>query len=262
MKTTRLRAGGIQVSRVTLRKLSGHEITIQGTIHVGSQVFYQKVLSLMRKFDGEVHLEGIKSSEGYDVPMQMLGLVYSGIQSLLGLEKQTDYINRSLLHDSNKYKNHDLAFSQVMDFFGRDLIEGITAFSTLDFDGIALKVGSSPLPLFFLAKTITEDMSGKEIVLDKRNEFAIAEAVQSPENVFLFWGAAHIKGMVALLEEQEYRIVHTQWETVIPLFRTMGKEVLARRARDLESSQHKIKTLLKTPEWEALSRRANNLELT
>lgn len=54
-------------------------------------------------------------------------------------------------------------------------------------------------------------------IIDRRNEYAVEGVLRSTvDHRVLYWGAAHLSGMVKLLRENGYSITDEGWRVVLP----------------------------------------------
>lgn len=225
MKYMRIMPQGLQVPEITYVK-DGKFITIQGAIHIASKKFYNKIIDRVKGYDGETHLEGIKATDTQSSNKDILNNLYNTMAAFSNLSHQKDFINKNLV-DNKKIFNHDLEDQGISDLLlNKKIIKSFKEIETekiLDFasSSFTLNIGSSPLfnILIRIAGKGSLPKEIEEVILHKRNIYAIDKALESKRNVYLFWGANHLEGMNEILLENGYSILNIKWLTAIPSLR-------------------------------------------
>lgn len=232
MKFLKMSVAGIQVPEITYVDKSGRKIVVQGAIHIGDRKFYEKVIDQMKSFEGEIHLEGIRSTDETLTDKKiLLDSLYSILASIANTEYQKNYINKNILQHK-KIFNHDIADTEVID----DVIDDELLQKLRDHLNNGLKktlmnkyflgFGSAALPPFIAMAAGSDsfsEMANEEIIIDRRNEYALEKAFEANDNgesVYLFWGAKHIEGMHEILIEKGYSVERVKWRTALSSVRT------------------------------------------
>lgn len=242
MKATKSTIRGVYVPRMYfVHPETKHRIVFQGAMHVASGRFYRNFLHDAHKFDGEVHIEGVKENETIDMGDLPLNDLYVLMARSLNSTSQKDYVSRELiLNNSEKFKNHDLVmdadfyenivklfkdekFNELFDsidlenpnFTTRLAMRGFNIFGTVLF--MSGLVGASSKKTGNLTKNFIK--ANDKFIIEERNIHATAKAMESQKDVLLFWGSAHLTGMKEILEANGYeKTGKTEWRRALPLF--------------------------------------------
>lgn len=247
----RLRPQGVQVPEVTYVK-KDKRIVFQGAIHIGDRKFYEKVIDRIKGFPGEAHLEGIVETDSkYQNQKKLLNSIYTIMSAYGNISYQKDFINKNLINNKKVF-NYDITDAEVGDkIFTPDSLEQIK--KALESDKIKtvnntlLGLGSSPLLnlAMMTVGSIKAPLDHKELIVDKRNIFAINKALETEKDVFLFWGTKHLEGMHEMLLDEGFSVEKTKWITAISLLRLKKninhrKETILSNVRIIEQAIESI----------------------
>lgn len=226
VKIIRLAPQGVQVPEITYTK-DGKRIVIQGAIHIADRKFYENIIDKIKGFSGETHLEGVVSTDPqYENQKILLNSIYEIMSAYGNVAYQKDFINKNIV-DNKKVFNYDLADVEIGDIgFDQKMLNELEQFvknfkNKLSKNNALLNIGSSPLLNILISSIGISDVSigNEDVIIHQRNKFAIEQALNTKNDVFLFWGTKHIEGMNDLLLEEGFTIEKARWKTAIRTLR-------------------------------------------
>lgn len=241
MRTLRSNFRGIYTPTAHFEhKKTGHKITFYGAMHVASGRFYRNFLHEARKFDGEVHLEGVKIGKDVNTEIKLpLNELYILMAQALNAKSQKDYVSAELIkNEPERFLNHDLemnpeVFKQMMELIEPDDVQKVLDQFNDKPESIKTKLMLSAFNFFativfmtgFVGKAdkVTsakiDAIKRDKFILEERNEYASMKAMESSKDVLMFWGAAHLKGMKKIFEDNGYvKVGKTEWRRTLPLY--------------------------------------------
>lgn len=226
VKIIRLVPQGVQVPEITYTK-DGKRIVIQGAIHIADRKFYENIIDKIKGFSGETHLEGIINTDPqYENEKILLNSVYEIMSAYGNIAYQKDYINKNLINDKKVF-NYDFTDVELGDtVFNEEILNELKQLvknfkNKLSKSNTILNIGSSPLFNVLISSIGISGVSlnNENVILHQRNKFAIDQALNTDNDVFLFWGTKHIEGMNDLLLEEGFTIEKARWKTAIRTLR-------------------------------------------
>lgn len=238
VKIMRLVPQGVQVPEITYTK-DGKRIVVQGAIHIADQKFYENIIDKIKGFSGETHLEGIVSTDPqYENQKILLNSIYEIMSAYGNIAYQKDFINKNIV-DNKKVFNYDLTDVEIGDIgFDQKALNELEQLvrkfkNKLSKNNALLNIGSSPLLNILISSIGISDVSigNEDVIIHQRNKFAIEQALNTKNDVFLFWGTKHLEGMNDLLLDEGFTIEQTRWKTAIRTLR-------------LKKNHHKRKELI------------------
>lgn len=238
VKIMRLVPQGVQVPEITYTK-DGKRIVVQGAIHVADQKFYENIIDKIKGFSGETHLEGIVSTDPqYENQKILLNSIYEIMSAYGNIAYQKDFINENIV-DNKKVFNYDLTDVEIGDMgFDQKALNELEQLvrkfkNKLSKNNALLNIGSSPLLNILISSIGISDVSigNEDVIIHQRNKFAIDQALNTKNDVFLFWGTKHLEGMNDLLLDGGFTIEQIRWKTAIRTLR-------------LKKNHHKRKELI------------------
>lgn len=191
----------ITVPIITLRR-GERSVILMGMIHVASEDFFKTVVSHLNTYEEAgfqilyEEVEAIPSAE-----KQTLDLLFKGLQKYK-LYSQLDY-----LRPNASWKSADL--TQVMSTnFDDDSTQEESNID--DMSSPEKYIRNILLPQL---ENPSLDIPGFEMVINRRNEFAVRAILDCVEktDVATFWGCAHMPGMIDLLGQVGFQIDKIDW---------------------------------------------------
>jgi hypothetical protein len=166
-------------------------ITFVGTPHIGRKEYWNKVQNILNK--NKVIYEAVRLDMGLDKVM-------------VPYKKLAEYTDTIFQGDVVYYKDDwilsDINMDELLTFYNEKDIDS--------FDKTIEKIKC--LPKFFIKYIFSivmfvECNFGNDPLVYKRNDKPINTALNCKENVVIFYGEAHRKGMKNILRQKGYRIV-------------------------------------------------------
>jgi hypothetical protein len=261
LSSLRCRQGGVQVPTVThVHQVTGQRVVLVGMMHVAERAFFKAIDSLVTRYEKSgfvVLYEGIgRMSADEEVLLcpdelkvkRHLDALFALMQELAnrtGLEYQ-----RTALPPRPSWRNTDMTMLHLVRMLARrdtSLIDhevDLKKFNRRDFravlplmlDAIARSSVLLAPALWIISRLSPKARARKAVVLDERNRIAVAgieDALRTCAGVVSIWGAAHLPGIGAALEERGFRAVSRRWFTtywfrdisVIEAFKAMHKNM-------------------------------------
>lgn len=191
-------------------KLTGKIVKIYAMIHIAPQEFYDSRYSMIYDDymkDYAIHHEGIKNiSKSKANSNKPKNKAYNNIAKIIHFDNQKipDYC----INNVGKAKVSDVDFSdfkKITQLFIKCIpimlkIVSILIEKTnkqLELQEALVSISETEREVL-LPRLISKD------ILDKRNHYAIQEALKEDGNVSLVWGKAHLSGMIKILESHGY----------------------------------------------------------
>jgi hypothetical protein len=231
MKYTRRTARGSEMGTVLLRNSYGHTVTLVAVQHVATQDSWDHDIAMLRRWEAEgrtIHLEGVRPvSEKVTAEEQArlntittLGDVSKLLAETTGLVYQKDAfaaadarwipVDMSALDIARALKPRTVRRLEKLGRMDLDILKSSP-------DTVLAMLRLLPVMPGFLSLFIGGDLSKN--ILHRRNEYAVSSVMFSsaPAHV-LYWGAAHLPGMVKLFEAEGFTMVEgsLQWRVVLP----------------------------------------------
>lgn len=237
MYAARTRRRNLELASVTLCSPRGWDVTIHATIHVADKRFYARLaaeLAAAEKDGAQVLYEGVKKSEPASWieerrvnELANLKGTYRDLADVLGLAVQ--HVDALPVQDT--WVNTDYTDVQLVrelpdvDRFLRTLREGRGAVQkvidhaddeTTNLVGATLRRLPALTAVIGILDTVSlRRRKWKTVLIGRRNKVA-ADAIETANRnghhtVHALWGAAHVPGIVSLLEARGYTVTTTRW---------------------------------------------------
>lgn len=231
---------GVEIATYHLENKNGQQIRVSGAIHIAHPSFWDSANAMLKRSEDEgfaLHLEAVKPIPKDAVVTQDQKEIldrlshYMASQGVVskytGLAHQKDALRDLYLRvgsvDINVLELLDgVDIDKLKDSKPEELEKSLEELQTL-------KPGLPGKILLFMLRNIetisrilkstnvpSKSFLDMEFILDYRNEYAVAMAIESGQNVHLFWGGAHLKGMMALLKAEGFKVKKTEWTVIIP----------------------------------------------
>lgn len=233
--------GALVAPHVVMRHpKSGRRVHLVGTAHMRTQDSWENInrkLALLAAQGNAIHVEGLRpvgpdatEDERYVQTLleKNMGGEGSGILAELGLvPRRLGFIAPF------ESKNMDVSCTEISALLSEAHIDGLERRAERQkANKVALietlnQVYSHPRAwraITQLMTAITSVVSGsmerlipgptvlpREVIIDMRNSNAVREALKEEGDVVLFWGAAHVSGMMSLLKSQGYAMEKIEW---------------------------------------------------
>ena len=226
----RVRKRGLQVAQDTYRNKTGHTVTVQGVVHLAERFFWDYLA--VELFT--------KETQGADIHYEFVSNDLEERPALSKLAKLTAKLLPDLVHQSegvslkDHWENTDLKMSEFLHLLGEDRVKKLNDVAEQQAEVFA-ELEKAPVypivqkfykrflvytPYFgpFLTKLLKKtDPLPMSIVVDTRNDIAVNAALESENDVFCFWGAAHLPGIGYGLKEAGYKRIKRTWQTAVQL---------------------------------------------
>jgi len=193
---------------------SGKVITIIGVMHVGPKPYWTKINNILGRSEARgdaIHYEMVRKnkvqSKGFKGLKEYLFISSARRLSMLG-EAAGWLSQRKMIDYKDAWKNHDtdvttslgtLSLRQALQSYVVSIVLGKV---------VVFIFQNAPEMLF---ASMDQPIDGHESILHGRNKVAVDAALAEASNVSMLWGAAHLDGMVELLEEVGYSQTNVEW---------------------------------------------------
>ena len=196
----------LKKDRLTVNTLTkgNHRVTLIGVQHIGSESYYQRVLSKLNPQATATMMEGITDHQKIS-KVQMTD--YSQLTLGTGLRKQKDFINK----DSVSNPIHaDFDISQL-NYLEKRLFENFSQKLNTTLDVICGKK-TLKLPALLANGTVLfihYRFLLRDFILHRRNKYVVKHVMEvvdknETSNTDVIWGAAHSPGLIKLLIKQGF----------------------------------------------------------
>lgn len=235
MKYIKKTSRGLEVAQVTMKSPAGKVVNITGAIHLAHEDFFADIrewlLGLVGMYDKPaIHLEGIKkpSVEMMNNPEAQKYLEWSKSTSLsmlkvseiTGLAYQTqalkdvyeavpseDMTLDQLWEKSYKGKEHKLRTTDASEH------EGLGPIYVWAIKNVTLLHRFAPM----ISRIASEATDSDNVIVGERNKIVVDSILSEPDRAHVvFWGAAHVVGIVKSLKAEGYSVESTRWHLAIP----------------------------------------------
>ena len=201
---------------VTLRR-GERTITLVAVMHVGPKPYWQATqaeLDALEAGGAVIHSEGVGGQKqttfrGWvrsGLMYGAVGAVSRSLRLICGWRAQ-----KKALTYPKTWETHDLPVTTALDRVSTPALLRTFVLTQL----------FSPLAAVFIrtGRMSLHDVNDSDAsldIIDARNRHAIDEALAADRDVALIWGAAHIPGMVDLLEQVGFTIADVAWRQFWP----------------------------------------------
>lgn len=235
----RLGLPGLQAATETWRHKDGRVVVLAGAMHLADESFWAKTRDSINGAAAEgsmIHLERIeKIPEGHELTERQARIVelmkrFQGsmmrLVSLTGLK----YQSQTLTKEYDTYGSHDVSFLEMSESIDLEKMEKSMEVGD-PFEELTVsqqqRLGRLMLNVFrftpLVRKLVTSfgektNFMDDDYILKYRNSYAMDHVLQSDNKThYVFWGAAHLEGMGAILAGEGFkRNLFRKWTTVIP----------------------------------------------
>ena len=220
---------GVELATLRMESPQGRSVTLIGVQHIATQESWDRDIATLRQMEADgthIFLEGVRPVEGTvtDDEWTRVAALAEFAQTSAVLAEVTGLIFQKDAFEAAEttWTPYDVSILDIVRELKPRTVRRIQKISQMDTE--ALK--SQPelvlailrlLPSMpgFLSLVLSGDLS-KHIV-KRRNEYAVEGVLlSSASDRALYWGAAHLPGMVKLLRERGYNITSEEWRVVLP----------------------------------------------
>lgn len=236
----RIRKNAIEMPIIFLEDGCKREVILVGACHISDQDYFSNVQFFLDSHE----------KKGYKILFEMVGAVSRKEKKMLvgrarrlfyGFNKLFGYIGQIPVLLGATYQKTGIKYSDswintdisIGDLVKRLAAAGVKPFQVPDVDMTNATV-QMVLRLFFnygmgnimavmtiMPLICKRDNGFQSVILDYRNEVAVQGIVDHIDhNVISFWGAAHLPGMVKLLQKHGFKEVRKEW---IPAYNLQRK---------------------------------------
>lgn len=247
MRSIRNTRKGLELATYTWEKKStGEVIVLAGAIHIAHESFWTTYRETIHSYDAagfDIQLEGLKKIPKGTQVSERTGELIRAFDSLNAMRDSwmvlTGLTSQHTLHEEyKKYGTQDISMTEMIRLMTDEEKNQLIKMSEENpieihvhegnpEEAAALNRMTGRILLFILRHMSLIRLFSKKsgassglsdlVVLDARNQYAIDYAKSSPNlHRFLFWGAAHLKGMSKMLKEDGYQRTKVGWTVAIP----------------------------------------------
>lgn len=227
LATTRIHNHQLQTPHVILRHPNGHSVQVIGVLHYAlptTWIAINKRLRVLSDRGWAVHYEQVRPVPNMTARERGIHRQFQQVRSILGKKLgrlgavyQKDGINypRGALNTDTTVREVYATYKgSLLGLAARIKLTGII-FGLIPASDVVRLLGSE---FANESNNVTDGIFDNSIVLDRRNAIAVTHCVMAtPQNVVMVWGAAHVDGIVSLLQKCGYRVTGHHWTTMLPL---------------------------------------------
>lgn len=221
---------GIELATVRMENPNGdRSVTLIGVQHIATQASWDRDIAELRKLEAagaKIFLEGVRPAEGKISEEEA-----SRVEAVTGLMKMQKILADAtgLTHQKaafteaeTTWTTYDISMLELVSELKPSTIRRLQKAAKLDNDDLESfpEMALTLLRLLpFIPTMLSRIFSGdlSKHIIDRRNEYAVEGVLRSNvDHRVLYWGAAHLSGMVKLLREAGYTVTAEQWRVVLP----------------------------------------------
>ncbi|WIE81522.1 hypothetical protein [Curtobacterium sp. MCSS17_016] len=191
-------------------------ITLVGVMHVGPEQYWkdtQAELDALEDAGTLIHCEGVGSADVRGMRnrarLSLMRVVTRSVS--LWLRGVCGWKTQRVLTYPSSWQRHDLPSDLALGSTTTRKLISVALLALIASPVAAWLLRTGRLTLFDVEAT-SNDLD----VLDARNRYAITQALSACTDVALLWGAAHLPGMVALLEAEGFTVTNVTWRQFWP----------------------------------------------
>lgn len=221
---------GIELATVRLENPKGdRSVTVIGVQHIATQASWDRDIAHLRELEAagaKIFLEGVLPVEG-ELSAED-GERVAALQGTMGTQKFLADVT-GLTHQKaaftaagTTWKPYDIPMLELVRELKDSTIRRLQKAAKLDEEDLKaapeLALGLLRL-LPFIPTMLSRILSGDltKNIIDRRNEYAVDGVLRTTtDHRVLYWGAAHLSGMVKLLRQQGYTVTSEEWRVVLP----------------------------------------------
>lgn len=221
---------GIELATVRMANPKGdRSVTIVGVQHIATQASWDRDISHLRELEAagaKIFLEGVRPLEGEATAEEQERI--NSLQGIMNIQKFLAEVT-GLTHQKaafaaaeTTWTPYDIPILELVRELKPRTIRRLQKIAKLDDENLkeAPELALVVLRLLpFIPTLLSRILSGDltKHIIDRRNEYAVEGVLRSTvDHRVLYWGAAHLSGMVKLLRENSYSVTDEGWRVVLP----------------------------------------------
>lgn len=223
---TRIHNHQLQTPHVILRHPNGHIVQVIGVLHYALPTTWKAInkrLKLLAERGWGVHYEQVKAVPDMTTREQSIHRQLQQIRAMLG--KKLGRLGAVYQKEGIVYPrgalNTDTTIREVYASYRGSLL---ALAARVKLARVIFQLTPASTVVGLLESGAAQDSSDgagaifdDKVLLDLRNAIAVAYCVSAtPQNVVMVWGAAHVDGIVSLLQKRGYRVTGHHWTTMLP----------------------------------------------
>jgi hypothetical protein len=221
-KHVRNAGGKNEIATVELTEpKSGKIITLIGVMHIGPLPYWVQINRVIKRVEARgdtIHYEMIHKNKNKSKGLARIKerLFISGVKRLNKSSERAGWLGqKKMIEYKDSWKNHDSDAATALESLTLPAAFHVFATSLIFSPLTTFMFKHAPDVMFSVFEDETDEdaqnHAGSASVIDVRNQVAVSAALEEPGNVALIWGAAHLEGMIELLEEQGYKETKIEW---------------------------------------------------
>ena len=197
---------------------SGKIITLIGVMHIGPLPYWVQINRVIKRVESRgdtIHYEMIQKNKQKSKGLAGIKerLFISGARRLNKSSERAGWLSqKKMIEYKDAWKNHDSDAATALEALTLRAAISVFVTSIIFAPVFTLVFRHAPDVMFTVFEDDNgENNAGSASVIDARNQVAVSAALEEPGNVALIWGAAHLEGMIELLEKQGYAETKIEW---------------------------------------------------
>jgi hypothetical protein len=254
VQVVRVRRGILETPvRTYARPGEGRVVTLIGTSHIGEEAYYDRIRSLAASLEADgavIQYEGVTATEeeltaaaGGDLAAVDAVIEYAADDDQLdALLFYLGWVSQGEMQYEPSWRNVDIDIGRLVEAVDADTFTAVQVAAEEETMGIPRQrlgpVRAAALAARFRRGVIEWDVTAADgamgrflaVIADERNNLALSQVPQG-RGAALLWGAAHLPGLTAVLEDRGFIEIKEEWIRVGRMPGTLkGTAILLREA--------------------------------